>query len=89
MTLLPIKHEKTIKAFQHSGSCLNHINEVFTSFLSGVLAVNANRKNVVQFLTSNLGVVDRRKIQKLSTHVKVAIKMIDLDLNVMLCFLFM
>ena len=31
------------------------------SFLSGVLAVNANRKNVARFLTSNFAVVDRRR----------------------------
>ena len=28
------------------------------SFLNGVLAVNANRKNVTQFLMSNLGVIE-------------------------------
>ena len=39
-------------------------------YLSGILAVNANRKNVTHFFTSNLGVVDSRKGYVLSNRRK-------------------
>ena len=57
------------------------------SFLSGVLAVNANHKNVTQFLTSNYGVVDvKLKIVNTGESSCTAIEMIDLDLQLLNVF---